>query len=137
MADGKTGEGGAGGLRCKPGDLAVFVGVNPAAPHVTGMIVSVVSLAPVAVRFRLPSGQGHYPVGPGMWVIEFANPTDLSALCGPAKAVYAVASDAALRPIRDPGDDATDETLTWLPAPAAQQATRTPAPALNPATAPA
>ncbi len=27
------------------------------------------------------------------------------------------ARDRSLRPIRDPGDDAQDETLSWLPAP--------------------
>ena len=133
MADGTTGS----GLRCRPGDLAVVVGFSPALPQITGKIVSVISLAPVGERFRLPSGKMHSPALPGEWVVEFASPLNLSAFRGPAAAVYAVIPDSSLRPIRDPGDDVTDETLIWLPAPAAQQATRTPAPVLNPATAPA
>ena len=32
------------------------------------------------------------------------------------------ARDANLRPIRDPGTDATDETLTWLPVPTKEAA---------------
>lgn len=35
--------------------------------------------------------------------------------------VYAM--DSILRPIRDPGDDAVDETLSWLPAPSAEKET--------------
>ena len=30
-------------------------------------------------------------------------------------------SDARLRPIRDPGDDAKDETLSWLPVPSTEK----------------
>lgn len=35
----------------------------------------------------------------------------------PNRGVY----DGALRPIRDPGDDAQDETLSWLPAPSTEK----------------
>lgn len=37
----------------------------------------------------------------------------------PGSAVY----DGALRPIRDPGDDAQDETLQWLQVPATEEVT--------------
>jgi hypothetical protein len=33
--------------------------------------------------------------------------------------VYAM--DSILRPIRDPGDDAQDETLSWLPVPSTEK----------------
>jgi len=37
----------------------------------------------------------------------------------PGRAIY----DGALRPIRDPGDDAQDETLLWLPTPSRERET--------------
>lgn len=34
-----------------------------------------------------------------------------------AAGMFVPCPDASLRPIRDPGDDAQDETLQWLPVP--------------------
>jgi hypothetical protein len=33
-------------------------------------------------------------------------------------------ADDCLRPIRDPGDDAQDETLSWLPVPSREEVTQ-------------
>jgi hypothetical protein len=39
------------------------------------------------------------------------------AFYGPNGDPYGFVLDFQLRPIRDPGDDAQDETLDWLPVP--------------------
>lgn len=102
-------------MNCKPGDLAVIVGFNPAHPHTTGRIVDVIEAAPVGVGFRLPDGKSHHPCRAGAWIIRFHNPVNLNAIRGRSSAVFAVCPDAHLRPIRDPGEDAVDETLIGNP----------------------
>ena len=37
--------------------------------------------------------------------------------------MHPYAKDSQLRPIRDPGDDARDETLEWLPVPSRDEVT--------------
>lgn len=108
-------------LRCKPGDLAVVVGYHPSFPHITGRLVDVIELTPVGVDFRLPDGKVHLPCGAGTWVIRFHSPVNLNALRGRSNAFYACSNDRALRPIRDPGEDAEDETLHWLPVPTTEE----------------
>jgi hypothetical protein len=58
--------------------------------------------------------------GPGWWWVESASGPLLGAYrdtseigCGMAGNI----EDRRLRPIRDPGDDAVDETLQWVGAP--------------------
>lgn len=104
-------------MNCKPGDLAVIVKFNPAYPHMTGKIVDVIELSPVGVWFNLPNGKSHKPCGSQSWIIKFPNPVDLSAIRGRSSSLYAVCPDHALRPLRDPGEDAEDEMLliTGLP----------------------
>lgn len=114
-------------MNCKPGDLAVIVRFNPAHPHLTGRIVEVIEAAPAGVRFRLPDGRLHNPCSPQGWIVLFQNPVDMTAMRGRADGLYAVCPDFALRPLRDPGEDAVDETLLILPAPRAP-APVTPAP---------
>ena len=82
-------------MNCKPGDLAVYVGYQP---QFWGHIKTV-------VRFV-----GYHPWDgkPGWWV----EPPFVGGH-GHQNIVY----DESLRPIRDPGDDARDETLEWLPVP--------------------
>lgn len=105
-------------LRCKPGDLAVIVGYSPVLPHLTGRLVEVIHAAPVGVGFHLPDGRWHRPdVSPGEWVIRFMAPVDLRAVNGSPAGRYGVCRDGALFPIRDPGEDAQDETLRWLDVP--------------------
>jgi hypothetical protein len=106
-------------MNCKPGDLAVIVGFNAQHPHLTGRIVDVIEAPPLGKMFKLPDGKAHSAVQADVpcWVIRFHNGVDLSGLRGRPNALYGVCPDRALRPIRDPGEDATDETLQRLPAP--------------------
>jgi hypothetical protein len=81
-------------VNCKPGDLAIVVACPPHAANAIGSIVRCVR------RWDEMSN-----VGP-MWYVE-----------PPARSGHIGIGDRWLRPIRDPGDDARDETLTWLPVP--------------------
>lgn len=101
-------------MNCKPGDLAVIVGFNPASPHLTGRIVEVLELAPVGANFKLPNGKSHEPAPPASWVIRFQNPVDLSGLRGRPDSMYAVCPDRKLRPLRDPGENVEDEVVQKL-----------------------
>lgn len=81
-------------LNCKPGDLAIVVRGRPT--HNLGSVVRVIRLAQDAWEIweyegRLTNTRGGRITGIG---------------------------DECLRPIRDPGDDAVDETLAWAGAPA-------------------
>ncbi len=87
-------------MNCKPGDLAVYVGQQT---HFRGTIVRCVEFL------------GNKPVYPSfelvpMWRID----REIEASNAAIKDWFA---DKSLRPIRDPGDDATDETLLWKPIP--------------------
>lgn len=87
-------------MNCKPGDLAICI--NAVVKEHIGLIVLVVG--PALDR------------QPGWWTVEVPNhpsPNDLGWR----------ARDSSLRPIRDPGEDATDETLTWLPVPSRERDT--------------
>ena len=104
-------------MNCKPGDLAVIVRLRPENSHLLGQLVEVVSTPPRGV-FRLPDQRLHDPVSDGSWwVIKFLAPVDLKCIRGGSRSRYAAIQDSALRPIRDPGEDAQDETLSWLPVP--------------------
>lgn len=99
-------------MNCKPGDLARVVH-----PTMYGHFVTVLEAAPNDKDFRLPDGQLHFPAGPNSWVCESLGP-DFPALIKsnlfgvkPRMARFACIADKFLRPIRDPGDDAVDETL--------------------------
>lgn len=91
-------------MNCKPGDLAVVVRTHPDERQAAiGKIVRIVSLA--------PTHQAAWTVDPPVTV----------PWCGRRVTLQHV-EDAALRPIRDPGDDARDETLEWLPVPTKETA---------------
>lgn len=88
-------------MRCKPGDLVILLraGYEPCKPLV---------------------GQIHRV---GKRSESFAN----SWLFDPPVYVgrYEVSwNDDDLQPIRDPGADTTDETLTWLPVPSREEVTQ-------------
>lgn len=104
-------------MNCKPGDLAVIVGFSPEHPHLTGRIVEVIEAAPSGCRFKLPDGKTNQASRPGTWVIRFQNIVDLTGLRGRPNGLYAACHDSNLRPLRDPGENAQDETLSWLPVP--------------------
>ena len=83
-------------MNCKPGDLAIVVGGrDPNCPPRRGTIVKV----------DRPS-----KVWPQCWVMD-------PPIVDPADGYSVHVQDKHLCPIRDPGDDAVDETLLRLPSP--------------------
>jgi hypothetical protein len=84
-------------MNCKPGDLAVVVSTlgYPILNRCLGAVVKVVRVSEV-----------RRPFGP-MWDVEHH---DMERV-----------ADACLRPIRDPGEDAKDETLQWKEVPTKQK----------------
>lgn len=86
-------------MNCKPGDAAMVVRVHD--PKNSWMLGQVVVCKQLVTE-----------KGVAMWLLE-------EAIEEPAPSPWAwdCVADACLRPIRDPGDDAQDETLSWLPVP--------------------
>ena len=83
-------------MNCKPGDLAIVIGdVEDKVPPRTGAIV------------RISKASWFWP---NAWELD-------PPVFDPADGAPIHVSDDCLRPIRDPGDDAQDETLSWLPGP--------------------
>lgn len=84
-------------MNCKPGDLAVIV-ASKQDEWALGRIVRVVTLDE-----------------PKVWRMEepFWHPNGIWR--------FTRIEDCCLRPIRDPGDDAVDETLLRLPAPSKEK----------------
>lgn len=87
-------------MNCKPGDLAVIVATqDPYWLKDIGRLVNVLA----------PFGDG------ASW---FISPVDGSGFECRGRVFQKMGEyDRNLRPIRDPGDDAQDETLQWLPVP--------------------
>lgn len=89
-------------MNCKPGDLAIVVATaNAQQREYIGKIVTCVKVVntidgPVGWR-TAPFLVNQFTKNSIAWV------------------------DHHLRPIRDPGDDATDETLQWLPTPSREK----------------
>lgn len=88
-------------MNCKPGDLAVIV--RPEYPN--GDKPDTWALGRIVVCASLY----HWASVPCWRLVEALIDRHGDELEG--------IPDADLRPIRDPGDDATDETLLWLPVP--------------------
>lgn len=83
-------------MNCKQGDLAIYKGEDRSC---WGRIVRCISLHPLCSRhFGIP----HWVVDPPLPRTE--NPSELAV----------AVADCALQPIRDPGEDATDEMLQRL-----------------------
>ena len=106
-------------LNCKPGDLAVVIRHRGGAAvgDCRGLLLHVLHLAPTTT-FKLPNGELSAPGNGTHWVVETVRPITVRTNQGRVYTTkYGISADANLRPIRDPGDDAVDETLTRLPAP--------------------
>jgi hypothetical protein len=82
-------------MNCKPGDLALIVGADH--PQNLGRIVQVVRA---------------YPYMQNAWWVKHNGRPGVS-LNGLVMEGWSF--DHELRPIRDPGDDAADESHAWLP----------------------
>ena len=102
-------------MNVKPGDLAYTVGML--IPANNGRIVLVLRL--YVDGERLPGHRADYELGgEPAWVCEsLGAPLGTSA---DGLQMRRAIADACLRPIRDPGDDAVDQTLTWLDVPTKQ-----------------
>ena len=93
-------------MNCKPGDLAWIVAPFEAAGR--GLVVTVVEAAAAGLTCVAKNGGiSSWPSAGGhAWICDSH---DARFPC--------VIADEALRPIRDPGDDARDETLEWKQVP--------------------
>ena len=109
-------------LNCKPGDLAVITDNHASNPDTGGVLCDVLHHPP-SEFFELPDGTKSYsniPLG-ARWVIRLHRPITARRLDGTYRqATYAVCPDNKMRPIRDPGEDARDETLSWIDTPVKQ-----------------
>lgn len=96
-------------LRNKPGGMAIIKG-NTNIPQLNGRIVKTVRVEsgdmwlvdPVQAVSNLPAG-----------VVFSDGKTSRGGERGDVTAI----ADRCLQPLSDPGDDAVDETLLWLPSP--------------------
>ena len=96
-------------MNCKPGDLAYIVGSVYAENN--GRIVSVLSASAAE------------PQCADVWNIECRTPLSVRNRGGKTvQRLAATCPDKLLRPIRDPGDDAVDQTLNWLSVPESEAA---------------
>lgn len=94
-------------MNCKPGDLAITVGSMRGDQD--GRLVEV-------LRASTPQDVEEWE--PGAWYVRvLGGPLYMHAANGKRPFTYCSLRDRNLRPIRDPGDDAVDETLQRLPAP--------------------
>ena len=104
-------------MNCKPGDLAVVV----VGAHSAGRIVRCVRLMSLGEALWSKCNRHHGVVNAAdqVWLIDgfVRDSTPDGSL-----AEFSACRDAVLRPIRNPGDDAVDESKAWLP----------PVPTINP-----
>lgn len=85
-------------MNCKLGDLAIVISCKQDASHI-GKIVR-------CIEFTNDINTGE----PG-WIVE------------PKLGKWRGVKDASLKPIGNPSDDASDETLEWLPVPSKEKET--------------
>lgn len=87
-------------MNCKPGDLAIVTHSN-LAPHAVGRITRCVVMKPCPLR-QVPAWRVEPAVAETVWIDGILHHGDWVL-------------DECLRPIRDPGDEAQDESKSWLP----------------------
>jgi hypothetical protein len=93
-------------MNCEPRDLAVRLRVTWGGNVIrVGAIVRVVRF--VGECTHIETGE----FGQAIWEVEYSG-----EMRGPSGYCLGV-PDCDLRPIHNPGDDAQDESLTWLPVP--------------------
>lgn len=104
-------------MNCKPGDLAVIVRSTLGN---TGKIVRVLRAShgnclTVGESYEVKGERWIRDSQEFKWIVE-SQGAPLNCSNG-RRVMTRPFSDRNLRPIRDPGDDAQDETLEWLPVP--------------------
>jgi hypothetical protein len=93
-------------LTLKPGSLAVIVLPYRDQPMV-GLTVTIVEKRRTTTYLKSKNGDlSHGDGGENCWVVN-----------GHHDRLPCVVGGEYLRPLRDPGEDARDETLDWLPLP--------------------
>ena len=112
-------------MNCKEGDIARII--HPG--RLYGHLVEILHAQPIG-DYRLPDGFPAYGTEPGGWVFKFLSvpkvvpiQNGLGEPNGNRAAQYAACHDRWLRPIRDPGDDAVDETIVRLGKPVPDEVT--------------
>ena len=101
-------------MNCKPGDLAVTVGLrNPAN---NGRIVTCIRL--VSEDEDIEGFNWSSTIPGTSWLVQSAGGF---LWWGCEMVMKRAIADHCLRPIRDPGDDAQDETLSWLKVPSGNE----------------
>jgi hypothetical protein len=107
--------------RCKAGDLAVIVrsafGNEGKLVRVVGPCIG--NSVPVGAVFLVDGKPWRKDIAGFLWVAE--------SLSGPLQGEKTASMvrpivDSFLRPIRDPGEDAVDESFRWVPSPAFERA---------------
>lgn len=96
-------------MRCKVGDRAICI----RGEH-EGKVCEIIAAGPTytetSTRTPLPG-----------WLVSFPAPVNWGQPNGWDNLTEGWYPDAWLKPIRDPGDDAKDETLSWLPVPSTEK----------------
>lgn len=97
-------------MNCKPGDLALIVRSS------SGNVGKIVVCIKMVGMYRWLQPDGNSFISP-CWLID-------RNLRGWDGTTDAFVPDVCLRPLRDPGDDAKDETLRWqdVPVPEIEEA---------------
>lgn len=96
-------------MNCKPGDLAIRIQGE------SGDLVPVGAVVRCVRHYSGPANIDNVRQQFTGWFVEYqGHVTDADGW------TWAI-PDEHLRPIRDPGDDAKDETLQWLPVPSTQK----------------
>ncbi len=101
-------------MNCRPGDLAIRVGQYFSGTIPVGSIVRVLKILPGETMVWPPNGAG--VLARDVWLVEW------SGEIHDGNQRRLGIPDSQLVPIREPGDDATDETLQWLPVPSKEVA---------------
>jgi hypothetical protein len=96
-------------MNCKPGDLAIVINTPIGSPIPNGAIVTCLNFFPGPHLVMDIFGRRGILID--VWAVDWNG--KVHGRSGHKLGV----SDICLLPIRDPGEDAQDETLSWLPVP--------------------
>jgi hypothetical protein len=100
-------------MNCKPGDLAIIVDSDAGNE---GLIVRVIQLDYHSSSLPTVDRKGKRIPPTPYWEIDRYIQDFEGGL-------HKTIADFQLRPIRDPGEDAKDQTLEWLPVPSKEKET--------------